>query len=77
MIVVPDAFRLATVGKAPEQNDCDEEPVGAAGVLLGEAKPEPFELVHPLTVWVTVYVPVEPTVIDGVVAEVFQSSDPV
>ena len=31
---VPVADKLATVGDAPEQNDCDELPVGAPGVVV-------------------------------------------
>jgi hypothetical protein len=51
--------------------------VGATGVVFGAAMPEPEELIHPFTVWVTVYVPAVLTVIEGVVAEVLQSNVPV
>ena len=30
---------------------------GADGISFGEATPEPAALVHPFTVWVTLYVP--------------------
>ena len=50
---------------------------GATGVLLGEAELLPVTLVHPLTVTVTLYVPATPTVIEGVVAPVLQSNEPV
>jgi hypothetical protein len=44
------------------------ETTGDAGNAIGAAIPDPAELVHPLTVCVTVYVPEDVTVIDAVVA---------
>ena len=43
----------------------------------GAAVPLPDALVHPLTVWVTVYVPAVVTVTDEVVAPVLHNNDPV
>ena len=31
---VPVTVKLATVGRSAEQNDCEDDPVGAAGVGL-------------------------------------------
>jgi hypothetical protein len=45
---------------------------GADGTAIGAAVAVEAELVHPETVWVTVYVPAEETVIDGVDAPVDQ-----
>jgi hypothetical protein len=53
------------------------ETVGATGVVFGDAVPDPGRLTQPLTVWVTVYVPAEPTVIDVVVAPVLHNNEPV
>jgi hypothetical protein len=54
------------------------ETVGAAGIVFGAAVTEAGALVHPPTVWVTVYVPADVTVIDAVVAPVDHSKlDPV
>ena len=50
---------------------------GAEGIALGEAVPEPAELVHPPEDWVTVYVPAAVTVIDVVVAALLHSTVPV
>jgi hypothetical protein len=49
-IVVPVTLKLAIVGDTPEQNVWDEAPVGADGVVLGAAVPDPAGLVHPFTV---------------------------
>ena len=43
----------------------------------GAAVPLPDELVHPFTVWVTVYVPAVVTVIDEVVAPLLHNKEPV
>ena len=51
--------------------------VGAAGVVLGLAAPDPGRLVHPVTVWVTVYVPEVFTVMVAVVALVLHNKVPV
>jgi hypothetical protein len=51
--------------------------VGADGVLFGAEVPVPGELIHPLTVCVTVYVAAPDTVIDGDVAPVLHKSVPV
>ena len=51
--------------------------VGADGVLFGAEVPVPGELIHPLTVCVTVYVAALDTVIDGDVAPVLHNSVPV
>ena len=50
-----------------------------AGTLefIGAATPLPGELVHPLTVCLTVYVPAAVTVMDAVVAPVFHNNEPV
>ena len=50
------------------------ETAGAEGNESGAAVPEPAELVHPLIVCVTVYVPGVVTVIDAVVSPVDQRS---
>jgi len=49
---------------------------GAGGIETGAATPLPGELIHPFTVVVTEYVPGVVTVMFGVVAPVFQSSEP-
>jgi hypothetical protein len=63
-VELPQLFTTVTVG---------------AGTLAfnGAAIPLPEGLVHPFTVCVTVYVPAVVTVIDGAVAPVLQSNDPV
>ena len=43
----------------------------------GAATPLPEGLVHPFTVWVTVYVPAVATVIDEVVAPLLHNKEPV
>ena len=48
-----------------------------AGVGFGAAVPDPAGLVHPFTVWVTVYVPAVVTVIEAVVAPVLHNNEPV
>ena len=53
------------------------ETVGATGIEIGAAVPEPAALVQPETVCVTVYDPAEETVIEGVVAPVDQRTVPV
>ena len=50
---------------------------GADGVACGAATPLPEGLVHPFTVWVTVYVPAVGTVIDEVVASLLHNKEPV
>ena len=45
--------------------------------LFGAATPLPEALVHPLIDWVTVYVPADVTVIEGVVAPLLHNNDPV
>lgn len=47
------------------------------GVGLGAAVPLAAGLVHPLTVWVTVYAPGAVTVIEAVVAPVLHNKEPV
>ena len=49
---------------------------GADGIAFGKATPEPDALVHPFTVWVTVYVPALLTVIEEPVAPVLHNKDP-
>ncbi len=44
--------------------------IGVDGIAIGAAVPEPAKLAQPPTVCVTVYVPAEETVIEGVVAPV-------
>jgi hypothetical protein len=52
--------------------------IGADGVAIGAATPEPGALMHPPTVCVTVYVPAVETVIDAVIAPVDHNKpDPV
>ena len=51
--------------------------VGADGIAFGAAMPLPGELLQPLTVCVTVYVPPDVTVIALVVAPLLHSKDPV
>src|SRR6185295_17808411 len=52
--------------------------VGAETLAFnGAAIPVPAELVHPFTFCVTLYVPAEVTVIEGVVAPVFHNNEPV
>ena len=51
--------------------------VGATGVVFGAAMPEPAKLVHPFTVWVTVYVPATETVMEAVVSFVLHNNVPV
>jgi hypothetical protein len=46
--------------------------VGTTIVPVGAAVPLPATLVHPLIVWVTVYVPAAGTVMDAVVSPVLQ-----
>ena len=50
--------------------------VGAAGIAFGAATPLPEKLVHPFTVWVTVYVPAVVTVIDEAVAPLLHNKEP-
>ena len=50
--------------------------VGADGIAFGAATPLPAALVHPFTVWVTVYVPAVVTVIDDVVAPLLHNNGP-
>jgi hypothetical protein len=50
---------------------------GVCGSAFGAAIPEPFRLVHPLTVLVTVYVPGVVTVTEAVVAPVLHNMVPV
>ena len=45
--------------------------------LNGAVVPLPDELVHPFTVWVTVYVPAVVTAIDEVVAPLLHNKEPV
>ena len=45
-------------------------------VVFGAATPEPEALTHPLTVWVSVYVPALLTLIDDVVAAVLHNKVP-
>lgn len=59
----------------PQLSDTDT--VGALGTVLGADVPLPFALVHPFTVWVTVYVAAFVTVIAVVVAPVLHNNDPV
>ena len=49
---------------------------GATGVVFGEAVTLLAILVHPFTVWVTVYIPGLFTVIDAVVSVVLHNNDP-
>ena len=42
---VPVAVKAATVGEAPEQNDCAAVPVGAPGVVLTVAVTDALEAV--------------------------------
>ena len=52
-IDVPVADKLATVGDAPEQNDCDELPEGADGVVFTvTVTSNRVVLSQPETVWV-------------------------
>jgi hypothetical protein len=52
--------------------------VGAVTLeLIGAATPDPWGLVHPFTVCVTVYVPPVVTVIDEVVAPLLHNREPV
>jgi hypothetical protein len=51
--------------------------VGADGIAFGAATPLPEELVQPLTVCVTEYVPAVVTVIDEVVAPLLHNKEPV
>ena len=51
--------------------------VGADGISFGAATPLPEGLVHPFTVWVTVYVPAVVTVIVEVVAPLLHNKEPV
>ena len=51
--------------------------MGADGVLFGAEVPVPGELIHPLTVCVTVYVAALETVIDGDVAPLLHNRVPV
>ena len=51
--------------------------VGAEGIVLGDAMPEPLALGHPLTVCVTEYVPPVVTEMEVVVAPVFHDNAPV
>ena len=51
--------------------------VGADGITFGAATPLREGLVHPFTVWVTVYVPAVATVIDEVVAPLLHNKEPV
>src|ERR1035437_1512399 len=51
--------------------------VGATGIVLGAAMPEPAALVHPLTVLVTVYVPAAVTVIEEAVDPLLHNKVPV
>jgi len=51
--------------------------VGADGIAFGAATPLREGLVHPFTVWVTVYVPAVATVIDEVVAPLLHNKEPV
>ena len=51
--------------------------VGADGISFGAATPLREGLVHPFTVWVTVYVPAVVTVIDEVVAPLLHNKEPV
>ena len=52
--------------------------VGADGIAFGVAVPLPVALVHPFTIWVTVYGPPVVTAIDGVVvAPLLHNKDPV
>ena len=51
--------------------------VGADGIAYGAAAPLREGLVHPFTVWVTVYVPAVATVIDEVVAPLLHNRSPV
>jgi hypothetical protein len=53
------------------------ETAGAAGVAKGAAMPLPGELLHPFTVWVTVYVPAVLTVMEVVVSPVLHNNAPV
>ena len=50
---------------------------GTDGIALGADTPLPAALVHPFTVWVTVYVAAIVTVKDRVVAPVLHNKDPV
>src|SRR6185436_17939173 len=50
---------------------------GADGIAFGAATPLPEGLVHPFTVWVTVYVPAVATVMDEVVAPLLHNKEPV
>lgn len=50
---------------------------GAEGIALGAAVPLPAGLVHPPTVWVTVYSPPSVTVIDELVAPLLHNNEPV
>ena len=50
---------------------------GADGIAFGTAVPLPAALIHPFTVWVTVYVPTVVTVKDIVVAPLLHNKDPV
>jgi hypothetical protein len=50
---------------------------GAAGTVNGAADPVPAALVEPLTVAVTLYVPVAVTVMEEVVAPVLHNKEPV
>ena len=51
--------------------------VGAPGIIFGVAVVLAGALGHPLTVWVTVYVPAFATVIDGLVSPVLHNNVPV
>ena len=51
--------------------------VGVDGMGLGDDTPLPGELVHPFIVWETLYVFASVTVMDEVVAPVFQSNVPI
>lgn len=51
--------------------------MGAEGIDLGADVPLAPVLVHPFTVWVTVYVPAVATVMEEVLAPVFHNNVPV
>ena len=52
LIAVPVATKFATVPELPEQNVCDNVPVGAAGLAVSETVTFSLaELSQELTVW--------------------------
>ena len=75
--VFHDKLPVAVVDNTELPQLLDTLTTGVAGIAFGAATPVPGALVQPLTVTVTEYVPATVTVIDDVVAPVFQDKLPV